>query len=101
MRKRPIAVLFRLNEQEHRHLKEQAAKSCFSTEEYIRKLIAGSTVTPKPPVEMTEILRQLSAIGNNINQIAKIANTYERVRQEDVEYIIHMQTKIWRMVKQL
>ena len=101
MRKRPIAVLFRLNEQEHRHLKEQAALSGHSTEEYIRRLIAGSDIKPKPPVEMAEILRQLSAIGNNINQIAKIANTYARVRQEDVEYIIQMQTKIWRMIKRL
>lgn len=101
MRKRPIAVLFRLNEQEHKHLNEQAALSGQSKEQFLRSLVAGTEIKPKPPGEMAEILRQLSAIGNNINQIAKIANTYERVRQEDVEYIINMQTKIWRMVKRL
>lgn len=101
MRKRPIAVLFRLNEQEHRHLKEQTALSGQSTEQLLRNLVAGVEITPRPPDELAEILRQLSAIGNNINQIAKIANTYERIRQEDVEYIIQMQTKIWRMVKRL
>lgn len=101
MRKRPIAVLFRLNEQEHRHLKEQAALSGHSTEQYIRSLIAGSEIKPRPPGELAEILRQLSAIGNNINQIAKIANTYERVRKEDVEYIIQMQANIWQLVKRL
>ncbi len=101
MRKRPIAVLFRLNEQEHRHLKEQTALSGQSTEQLLRDLVAGVEITPRPPDELAEILRQLSAIGNNINQIARIANTYERIRQEDVEYIIQMQTKIWRMVKRL
>ena len=101
MRKRPIAVLFRLNEQEHQHLKEQTALSGHSTEQYIRNLIAGTEIKPRPPGEMAEILRQLSGIGTNINQIAKIANTYDRIRQEDVEYIINMQTKIWRMVKRL
>ena len=69
-----------------------------STEQYIRSLIAGAEIKPRPPGEMAEILRQLSAIGTNINQIA---NSFERVRQEDVEYIINMQTKIWRIVKRL
>ena len=50
---------------------------------------------------MSEIKRQLAAIGNNINQIAKIANTYDRVRQSDVDYIIEMQTKILLMMKRL
>lgn len=101
MRKRPIAILFRLNEQEHQHLKEQAALSGHSTEQYIRSLIADAEIKPRPPGELSEILRQLAGIGTNINQIAKVANTYDRVRQEDVEYIINMQTKIWRMVKRL
>lgn len=101
MRKRPIAVLFRLNEQEHRHLKEQVELSGYSTEQYIRSLIAGAEMKPRPPGELAEILRQLSGIGVNINQIAKAANTYGRIRQEDVEYIIQMQTNIWRLVKRL
>lgn len=101
MRKRPIAVLFRLNEQEYLHLKEQAALSGYSTEQYIRSLIAGAEIKPRPPGELSEILRQLSGIGTNINQIAKIANTYERIRQEDMEHILQMQTEIWRLVKRL
>ena len=56
---------------------------------------------PFPKNEMSEIKRQLAAIGNNINQIAKIANTYDRVRQSDVDYIIEMQTKILLMMKRL
>ena len=101
MRKRPIAVLFRLNEQEHRHLKEQVALSGYSTEQYIRNLIAGAEMKPRPPDELSEILRQLSGIGTNINQIAKVTNTYGYIRKEDLDYITGMQTKIWRLVKQL
>lgn len=101
MRKRPIAVLFRLNEQEHQHLKEQAALAGCATEQYIRRLITGADIKPRPPGELADILRQLSGIGNNINQIAKIANTYGRVRQEDIEYITQMQAAIWRLVKRL
>lgn len=101
MRKRPISVLFRLNEQEHRHLKEQTALSGHSTEQYIRSLIAGAEIKQRPPGELSEILRQLSGIGTNINQITKIANTKHFVRQEDLEYITQMQMKIWQLVKRL
>ena len=36
---------------------------------------------------MPELLRQMSAIGNNINQIAKVANSSKFVRQEDIKEI--------------
>lgn len=101
MRKRPIRVAVRLNEQEHRHLKEQVELSGFSTEKYLRGLIAGSKIKQRPPGELPALLRQLSAIGNNINQIAKIANTYKCVREEDIERITSMQSEIWRSIKRI
>lgn len=93
--------MFRLHEQEQQHLKEQVALSGYSTEQYIRSLIAGANMKPRPPGEIAEILRQLSAIGNNINQLAKMANTRGSARKEDVEYIAQMQSRIWQMVKRL
>ena len=74
-----------MNEAEHRHLKEQAAISGFPMEVYLRTLIAGEKMRPRPPNEYAEIRRQLAAIGNNINQIARKANagfaTKEDVRE--------------------
>ena len=63
-----------MNETEHRHLKEQVAISGFPTEVYLRALIAGEKMRPRPPNEYAEIRRQLAAIGNNINQLAIKAN---------------------------
>lgn len=101
MRKRPIKLSLRLNEEEHKHLKMMALMTGFSIEQYLRNLIMGEVMKPRPKTEIAEIKRQLAAIGNNVNQIAKIANTYDRVRQTDVEYIVEMQTKIWLMMKRL
>lgn len=101
MRKRPIKLSLRLNEEEHKHLKMMAHMTGFSIEQYLRNLIMGEAMKPRPKTEIAEIKRQLAAIGNNVNQIAKIANTYDRVRQTDVEYIVEMQTKIWLMMKRL
>ena len=101
MRKRPIKLSLRLNEEEHKHLKMMALMTGFSIEQYLCNLIMGEAMKPRPKTEIAEIKRQLAAIGNNVNQIAKIANTYDRVRQTDVEYIVEMQTKIWLMMKRL
>ena len=101
MRKRQIKLSLRLNEEEHKHLKMMALMTGFSIEQYLRNLIMGEAMKPRPKTEIAEIKRQLAAIGNNVNQIAKIANTYDRVRQTDVEYIVEMQTKIWLMMKRL
>lgn len=91
----------RLNEAEYAHLKQLSAVSGLKLEPLIRSLIMGAELKPRPPEEWAAILRQLSGIGTNINQIAKIANAYGRIRQEDVEYIIQMQSRLWRMIKAL
>ena len=52
-------------------------------------------------IMVTELLRQLSAIGNNINQIAKIANTYKRVTSEELEQVLEMQRTIWKAIEEL
>ena len=101
IRRRNKRVEIHLTEEEHERLKKQAYMTGFSIEQYLRNLIDGHPMKPFPKNEMSEIKRQLAAIGNNINQIAKIANTYDRVRQSDVDYIIEMQTKILLMMKRL
>lgn len=72
-------MTFRLYEAEYQYLKKQVDLSGFPMEVYLRRLIAGKEIKQRPPEKMTELLRQLSAIGNNINQIAKVANTYKNI----------------------
>ena len=88
-----------MNETEHRHLKEQVAISGFPMEVYLRTLIAGEKMRPRPPNEYAEIRRQLAGIGTNINQIAKVANASGYVRKEDIQNIMEMQAALWRSVK--
>ena len=101
MRKRPIKLSLRLNEEEHKRLKERAYMTGCSVEQYLRNLIDDHPMKPYPKKEVAELKRQLAAIGNNINQIARVANTCDRVGKSDVESIIEMQAKIWHLMKQL
>ncbi len=101
VRKRNIVVKVHLNEAERKHLKEQVEISGFTTEQFLRRLIAGKEIKPRPPENMTELLRQLSAIGNNINQMARVANTCKSIQQETLEQVLEMQAVIWRLIEEL
>ena len=102
MRKRNKRVEVHLSEDEYEHLKKQVGlSSCSSTEQFLRALIAGQAIRPKPPDCYLSLLHEMSAIGNNINQIAHTANTKGFVRQFDVKAIEQMQMQLWKAVKAL
>ena len=71
---RPIQVIVRLNDSEHKRLKRHAQKSGCSQAAYIRALLDKSVPKEKPDDRFYEVMRQLAAIGNSMNQIARKAN---------------------------
>jgi hypothetical protein len=101
MRKRGKAVLVRLNEQEYAHLKRLSETSGLKMEPLIRQLILGRELKPHPPENLAALLRQMSAMGNNINQIAKVANSSKFIRSEDIEAIQKMQGELWQAIRDL
>ena len=70
MRKRNRHVSVWMNEQEYQHLKKQAELAGLGIDSFIRTLTAGVQMRPRPPDTCAAMLRELSAIGNNVNQIA-------------------------------
>ena len=102
MRKRTISILFRLNEQENQFFREQVAMSGYSAQEYMRRrLIEGQTMKPRPAGEMAEIRRELSAIGNNINQIAHWANAKKSMQEAEIRQAVLLANKAWDLVKEI
>lgn len=96
---RNTAVLVRLSQKEKEHLKAQAAACALKMEPYIRKLIMGNIIRPRPPDEYVKLLREINAIGNNINQIAHIANAEQRISENKIETVLQMQNDIMRLVR--
>lgn len=99
LRERSRNKLVRLNAEEYAHLNKQAKESGLSGEALIRSLIMGIDIKPLPADQLNEIRRQLSSIGNNINQIARVANGTGHIDKEDIDAIKTMQAQIWRQVK--
>lgn len=101
MREIAKRVSLRLDSTEYAHLKQLSMDTGLKMEQVIRRLIVGAELRPRPPGELTELLRQLSGMAVNINQIAKVANASGFIRMEDIAHIKMMQGMLWRAVKEL
>lgn len=70
-------------------------------EPFVRTLIMGVNLRPRPPDEYAEIRRQLAAIGNNINQIARAVNARGFATKEEIAVITAAQEMIWTIAERL
>ena len=99
MRQNVKSILVRLNEEEYSHLKVIAETTGLKIEPTIRKLIMNVQLRPRPPGEYAALLRELSAIGNNINQIAYWANAQKGISSSQVEDAVSLVHRAWQLVK--
>ena len=99
MRSRQNGVLVYLSDTEKQRLIKQTSLAGISAGAFIRKLIMGNVIRPRPPDEYVKLLREINAIGNNINQIAHIANAEHRISEDKIETVLQMQNDIMRLVR--
>lgn len=100
MRKRDHVIPVRLNAKELRYLDEQVTKSGLAREEYLRTLILGGEARAKPCEHHTELLRQISGLCNNANQLAHVANATGLASPERVEEMLRLARDTWKLVKE-
>ena len=98
---RPKKLTIRLSEQEKIYVRKQAELAGLLLEPYCRMVLMDKEVKPKPPEDITMLLKEINAIGNNINQLAHRANRSGIVSKEDVESLRQLQYQIWLKVKAL
>lgn len=74
MSKRTIEKHILMNREEAQLLQKKAKKACLSEGALIRLLLKGYEPKEKPDDRFYEVMGELSAIGNNIHQLAAKAN---------------------------
>ena len=99
MRDRQHFVGAWLGDKELAHLREQCAVTGLSVSAFVRKAIAGVQLRPRPPGEYGALLRELAAIGNNINQIAYWANARKSIHEPEIVEAAVLANQAWRLVK--
>lgn len=83
-RKRQNRLEVRLNDSEDVKLHELMCETGFNASQLIRSLISHTEIKTRPPDELPKLLRELSAIGNNVNQIARKANSTDSIAEDEV-----------------
>ena len=89
-----------LNDAELDHLRRQAVAAGLGMDPFLRSLILGVELRPRPPDTYAALLRELSAIGNNINQLARKANAGFASRDE-VTRALRMLDRVYELMYQL
>lgn len=89
----------RLTAAEYTHLKQQAALAGMKIEPFLRQLILGVALRPKPPDCYAALLRELSGIGTNINQLAHWANGKSYATQAEIHNAAVLARQAWQLVK--
>lgn len=100
-RQRQRRIEICLDEKEYAHLKRQVGACGLSCAGYLRRLILGHTVKLRAPAEWPELVRQVSAIGNNINQLVRVANSERSAPPEVLREAMRLQAAVWEKVKNL
>lgn len=88
MRNRNHSFLIRLNDEEFAILNEKTEKSRLPREVFVRKILKDGIVREAPPADYPKLLRSLSQIGNNLNQMAATANTVHFINPRELNQAI-------------
>lgn len=99
MRENVKKLTLRLNESEYAHLKKQIALTGMKIEPFLRQMILGVELRPKPPDCYAALLRELSGICTNINQLAHWANGKGYATQAEIHEAAVLAKRAWQLVK--
>ena len=93
-------VTLRLTTSQYAHLRRQAEASGLKMEPLLRQLIMGVNLRPRPPDTYAALLRELNAIGTNINQIAHNTNARKEAGQTDIDEAVRLVRQVYRLIKE-
>ena len=74
MKRRTVKKQFWFSRDEAQDLQKKAKKTCLTEAALVRLLVRGYEPKERPDERFYDVMRQLSSIGNNINQLAAQAN---------------------------
>ena len=87
MRNRNIKKQFWISTIEDELLKKKSKEAGLTESEFIRSTIKGYRIKAQPTEEIKSFQKEIYGIANNINQIARIANSRYSTSHDDYSYI--------------
>lgn len=99
MTNRTTTFTVRVTPDELDHITKQTDATGLSKSELARRAIFGLSIKTRKPVADTEALRELAAMGNNLNQLAKAINQ-GRAPEHLAEAVSDMQRRVTELYHQ-
>lgn len=102
-RKEHKQINFRVSESEYLKLERSAKALNISVPAFVKKKAQGARiVAPKVDPEHSKMMaRQLSALGNNVNQIARKLNSFDYVSEESARSLSDELTALKKELRSL
>lgn len=79
MLKRQKQVTVRFTEKEYIQLKSKCDAAGMKMEPFLRALVSGCTIRERPPDSYKALAAQVAAVGNNLNQLTRLANSTGKI----------------------
>lgn len=90
---------FRLTEEENELLKRRINDSPYDNfQNYARHMLLAGKIHYVDYSELQQLKWEVNKIGNNINQMAKLANQFEEISQEDIDDLLDLIHQVEWMV---
>ncbi|ABB76067.1 mobilisation protein (MobC) [Nitrosospira multiformis ATCC 25196] len=97
--KRPHRISIRLSDDELLHIRERANQAGGSTSKYLRKAALSGKVVIQQKTGNGPIVRQLLGIGNNLNQLTRMAHIHGGHDREKLREVLNdVQTVVMRFI---
>lgn len=97
-RNRNIDLKFRVNEEEKIFIEMKMKEAGITNREaYLRKMAIDGAIIVSNYEETKKLTMELNKIGININQIARVANTDNKISKDNIQKIEEMMQKVWRL----
>ena len=81
-------------------MNRQVAASSLNREEYLRTLIAGKEIHPRPCTHHAGLVRKVAGLCNNANQLAHRANSTGMAGQQSVDEMTRIAKEVWHEIKE-
>ncbi len=100
-RRRPIEKRIRFNSEEWNYLIKKIKRSPFNNfQNFARILLIQGEIRYVDFSDLRRLVSAVNRVGNNINQIARLANQFQEISQKDIESLTEEVSSLKRLVEE-
>ena len=92
----------RLSELEEKQMRKNAKANGLNPSEYIRELILnGGRLDTSFAIDRRDLINQISKVGNNINQLTRLANANKLVSDHILKQVVDLLKEIQKLMMEV